>query len=233
MYTMRESFITLEVSTAFNSVFASVADIQSYSFLEPGCSNLLKNDAIACVGLPEIKVAYRQMALRYHPDVCPPTEREECTRRFLQVQEAYDTLSDPDLRAHYDLWLQNPLNTRTLAAGFRKGNRRGTGKSDIDAKDQWESQLQGLRNRGERGGKQESWASRMRKRRESDSQLHDFIKRLHWIQSICTQDSHCTCFFLFPGAERCQNCVSVTVLVLDDPNGSQQTRPHQEICRYR
>lgn len=122
------------------------------------------------VGLPEIKVAYRQMARRYHPDVCPPTEREECTRRFLQVQEAYDTLSDPHLRADYDLWLQNPLNTRTLSAGFRAGNRRRTGKSSMDAnidwKDHWESQLQGLRNRGDRGGKQESWASRMRKKRE-------------------------------------------------------------------
>lgn len=134
----------------------------------------LKDDSIACAGLPEIKVAYRTMARRYHPDVCPPTEREECTRRFLQVQEAYDTLSDPHLRADYDLWLQNPLNTRTLSAGFRAGNRRRTGKSDMDAnadwKDQWESQLQGLRSRGHRGvKKQESWASRMRNKCDDSS----------------------------------------------------------------
>lgn len=123
------------------------------------------------VGLPEIKVAYRQMARRYHPDVCPPTEREECTKRFLQVQEAYDTLSDPHLRADYDLWLQNPLNTRTLSAEVRAGNRRRTGKSDIPGsrfqwRDQWESQIRGLRQRAATGGKRESWASRMRRERE-------------------------------------------------------------------
>jgi DnaJ-class molecular chaperone len=127
---------------------------------------------VVSAGLPEIKVAYRQMARRYHPDVCPPTEREECTRRFLQVQEAYDTLSDPHLRADYDLWLQNPLNAKTLSAGFRAGHRRRTGRSDMDAnvdwKDHWESQLKGLRNRGGRGGKPESWASRMRQKREME-----------------------------------------------------------------
>uniref|UniRef100_A0A7I3ZZ52 J domain-containing protein n=2 Tax=Physcomitrium patens TaxID=3218 RepID=A0A7I3ZZ52_PHYPA len=126
------------------------------------------------VGLPEIKLAYRQMARRYHPDVCPPTEKEECTRRFMQVQEAYDTLSDPHLRADYDLWLQNPLNAKTLSAGFRAGNRRRTGKFDMDVsddwRDHWKSQLQELRRREGRGVKEESWASRMRKKREVENQ---------------------------------------------------------------
>lgn len=115
----------------------------------------------------EIKLAYRQMVRRYHPDVCPPTEREECTRRFLQVQEAYDTLSDPHLRADYDLWLQNPLNTRSIGAGLRAGNRRRTGvrpdPNSTQWKDHWESQLTGLHNRS---AKRESWASRMRRKRD-------------------------------------------------------------------
>jgi DnaJ-class molecular chaperone len=118
-------------------------------------------------GLLEIKLAYRQMVRRYHPDVCPPTEREECTRRFLQVQEAYDTLSDPHLRADYDLWLQNPLNTRSIGAGLRAGNRRRTGvrpdPNSTQWKDHWESQLTGLHNRS---AKRESWASRMRRKRD-------------------------------------------------------------------
>lgn len=52
--------------------------------------------------LPEIKQAYKQLARKYHPDVSPPDRVEEYTRRFIQVQEAYETLSDPSRRAMYD-----------------------------------------------------------------------------------------------------------------------------------
>ncbi|CAA6668211.1 unnamed protein product [Spirodela intermedia] len=47
----------------------------------------------------EIKRAYKEMARRYHPDVCPTPDRtEEYTRLFIVVQEAYETLSDPGRR---------------------------------------------------------------------------------------------------------------------------------------
>lgn len=52
--------------------------------------------------LEEIKRAYKQMARKYHPDVSPPDLAEEYTRRFIEVQEAYETLSDPCRRAMYD-----------------------------------------------------------------------------------------------------------------------------------
>ncbi|GLJ27137.1 hypothetical protein SUGI_0532060 [Cryptomeria japonica] len=42
------------------------------------------------VSARDVKSAYRRMALRYHPDVCPPAEKEKCTRLFLKVQEAYE-----------------------------------------------------------------------------------------------------------------------------------------------
>ncbi|XP_020247052.1 chaperone protein dnaJ 20, chloroplastic [Asparagus officinalis] len=50
----------------------------------------------------EIKRAYKQLARKYHPDVSPPDRTEEYTRRFIEVQEAYETLSDPRLKAIYD-----------------------------------------------------------------------------------------------------------------------------------
>ncbi|KAI3682585.1 hypothetical protein L1987_82660 [Smallanthus sonchifolius] len=50
----------------------------------------------------EIKRAYKQMALKYHPDVLPPDHDHEYTTRFIRVQEAYQTLSDPESRAMYD-----------------------------------------------------------------------------------------------------------------------------------
>jgi len=48
-------------------------------------------------GPEKIKRAYRQAAKRYHPDVSPRNEE-----KFREVQEAYDTLSDPEKKALYD-----------------------------------------------------------------------------------------------------------------------------------
>jgi curved DNA-binding protein CbpA len=48
----------------------------------------------------EIKSAYRQLALQYHPDVHPNKAYAE--ERFKQINEAYQVLSDPEKRAIYD-----------------------------------------------------------------------------------------------------------------------------------
>ena len=48
----------------------------------------------------EIRKAYRQRARKYHPDVNPGDKEAE--RKFKDVQEAYDVLSDSDKRAQYD-----------------------------------------------------------------------------------------------------------------------------------
>ncbi|CAK9140910.1 unnamed protein product [Ilex paraguariensis] len=67
--------------------------------------------------LLEIKKAYKQLARKYHPDVSPPDRTEEYTQRFIRVQEAYETLSDPQTRALYDSDLAKGLH---LAFSGRK-----------------------------------------------------------------------------------------------------------------
>ncbi|KAK9063791.1 hypothetical protein SSX86_017663 [Deinandra increscens subsp. villosa] len=53
----------------------------------------------------ELKKAYRAKARQLHPDVSPSDKKEECTKRFVELREAYEVLSDPDSRRLYDLSL--------------------------------------------------------------------------------------------------------------------------------
>ncbi len=52
----------------------------------------------------EIKKAYRAKAKQYHPDVSKEPDAEA---KFKEIQEAYETLNDPDNRAFYDRTGQN------------------------------------------------------------------------------------------------------------------------------
>jgi DnaJ family protein C protein 3 len=53
----------------------------------------------------EIKKAFRDYAMRYHPDRVKKSEgltQEEAERRFSIINEAYEVLSDPEKRGRYD-----------------------------------------------------------------------------------------------------------------------------------
>ena len=89
----------------------------------------------AAVGAEEIKRAYRRLALRYHPDVCPPSRRGESTELFLELRRAYETLSDPAQRLRYDAELRAGGEDPAAGVAF--------------ARDVWEAQLCALRARSE------------------------------------------------------------------------------------
>ena len=50
----------------------------------------------------EIKRAYRQLALKHHPDRVPHEQKKEAEEKFKEISEAYAALSDPQKRAVYD-----------------------------------------------------------------------------------------------------------------------------------
>lgn len=56
----------------------------------------------------EIKRAYRQMALRYHPDRNP--DDPDAEQKFKEAAEAYDVLRDPEKRSRYDTFGHEGVN---------------------------------------------------------------------------------------------------------------------------
>ena len=65
----------------------------------------------------EIKSAYRQLALKYHPDKNPDSEEH-----FKEINEAYEVLGDSEKRAKYD----------RLGSSYRTWERAGQAPSGFD-----------------------------------------------------------------------------------------------------
>ena len=71
----------------------------------------------------DIKIAYRKLAKKHHPDANPGDEK--ASERFAEINEAYNTLSDEKKRAEYDkkiLGINNPYpNTDEEFSGRTRG----------------------------------------------------------------------------------------------------------------
>jgi molecular chaperone DnaJ len=64
----------------------------------------------------EIKKAYRQMALQYHPDKNPGDKAAE--EKFKEAAEAYDVLSNPEKKSRYDRYGHQGMGA---GSGFQGG----------------------------------------------------------------------------------------------------------------
>jgi molecular chaperone DnaJ len=71
--------------------------------------------------LDEIKKAYRELALRYHPDRVPHEQKKEAEEKFKEISEAYAVLSDSKKRALYDQYGHAGIDQRFTAEDIFKG----------------------------------------------------------------------------------------------------------------
>jgi len=80
-----------------------------------------KKDYYEILGVPrnatqeEIRKAYRNLVKKWHPDL-HPENREEAEKKFKEITEAYEVLSDPEKRAQYDQFGyvgEHPFSTST------------------------------------------------------------------------------------------------------------------------
>ncbi|XP_010272528.1 PREDICTED: chaperone protein dnaJ 11, chloroplastic-like [Nelumbo nucifera] len=73
----------------------------------------------------EIKAAYRSLAKQYHPDASFSSEPDASD--FIEIHNAYATLSDPMARARYDLSIGSTRRfsyAAAMATGFSGQTRR-------------------------------------------------------------------------------------------------------------
>ncbi|MEW6102092.1 MAG: molecular chaperone DnaJ [Candidatus Omnitrophota bacterium] len=71
--------------------------------------------------LDEIKKAYRELAMRHHPDRVPHEQKKEAEEKFKEISEAYAVLSDANKRALYDQYGHSGIDQRYAYEDIFKG----------------------------------------------------------------------------------------------------------------
>ena len=74
----------------------------------------------------DIKKAYRKLALKWHPDKNPNCQ-DDATKKFKEISEAYEVLSDEKKRGIYDKYGKEGLAPQTGSAGSSRSRRHRHG----------------------------------------------------------------------------------------------------------
>lgn len=74
----------------------------------------------------ELKKAYRELALKHHPDRVPADKKKEAELTFKEISEAYAVLSDPQKRALYDQYGHNGIDQKYASEDLYRGTDFGS-----------------------------------------------------------------------------------------------------------
>ena len=101
----------------------------------------------------DLKKAYRRLAKKYHPDA-NPDNKEEAEKKFKEVNEAYEVLSDKQKRSMYDRFGHSGPNGYSSDfsgfSGFEGFGGFGDGGFDVDLGDIFSSFFGGGASRAQR-----------------------------------------------------------------------------------
>ena len=89
-------------------------------------------------GVDEVKKAYRQLAMKHHPDRVPDDQKKVAEEKFKEISEAYAVLSDPQKKQLYDQYGHSGIDSRYTTEDIFRGadfssifGNRGGGFGDI------------------------------------------------------------------------------------------------------
>ncbi len=81
--------------------------------------------------LDEVKKAYRELALKHHPDRVPHEQKKEAEEKFKEISEAYAVLSDSQKRALYDQYGHSGIDQKYAYEDIFKGADFGSVFHDL------------------------------------------------------------------------------------------------------
>lgn len=79
----------------------------------------------------DIKKSYRKLALKWHPDKNPDNQ-ETATKKFKEISEAYEVLSDEKKRRMYDQYGREGVNGADTRNGHRQRGHRHRYQQDFE-----------------------------------------------------------------------------------------------------
>ena len=105
-----------------------------------------------------IRAAYKALAQKFHPDRNP---KGDTTRTMQLINEAWETLSNPELRRKHDTWIReqepaivqdghkpNPRRDGTTTAGRNKGSTQSDSSTTSSTSSHWRAYAEQLKATG-------------------------------------------------------------------------------------